>query len=56
MKITPIHENLIKIETAKGAFEVYSLIEGDLQVLDVEGHKLRVELLEKSVVIRVKSK
>ena len=56
MKITPIHENQIKIETSKGSFQVYSLTGGGIQILDVDGRKLSVEQHGKSVVIRTTAK
>lgn len=40
MKITPINENQIKVETDKGIFYVYSLVGGGLEIHSQEGKTL----------------
>lgn len=37
MKITPISDNEIRVETDKGIFDVYSLVGGGLEIHSQEG-------------------
>jgi hypothetical protein len=50
MKITPVSDREIKIETEKGTFSVYALVEGGLSVCIPDGYPMIVEGTGKSPI------